>query len=45
MVLPRQIAKASDIDVQINSGRVTVGKDGGINIQSRPTWVNVIPHH
>lgn len=45
LVLPRQIGKAGDIDVQTNGARVTVCKDGGINIQSRPTEVNVIPHH
>ncbi len=45
LVLPSGIAKAGDIDVQTNSVRVTVGKNGGINIQSRPSGVNIIPQH
>jgi len=43
LVLPSSIARAGDIDVQTNV-RVTVGKDGGINIQSRSPRVIVIPH-
>jgi len=35
LVLPSSIARAGDIDVQTANVRVTVGKDGGINIQSR----------
>ena len=45
LVLPNGIAKAGDIDVQTNSVRVTVGKNGGINIQSRPSGINIIPQH
>jgi hypothetical protein len=45
LVLPSQIAQADDIDVQTDGLRVTVGKNGGINIQSRPSGVNAIPHH
>jgi hypothetical protein len=42
LVLPSGIARAGDIDVQTANVRVTVGKDGGINIQSRAP--RVIPH-
>ena len=45
LVLPSGIAKAGNIDVQTNGVRVTVGKNGGINIQSRPSGVNIIPQH
>jgi len=44
LVLLAEIAQAGDIDVQTDV-RVTVGKNGGINIQSRPSGVNAIPHH
>jgi len=44
LVLPSSIARAGDIDVQTANVRVTVGKDGGINIQSRSPRVIVIPH-
>jgi hypothetical protein len=45
LVLPGQIAKAGNIDVQTDGVRVIVGKNGGINIQSQPSGVNVIPHY
>jgi len=45
LVLPSGIAFAGNIDVQTNGVRVTVGKNGGINIQSRPSGVNIIPQH
>jgi len=41
LVLPSS-ARAGDIDVQTANVRVTVGKDGGINIQSRSPRVIVI---
>jgi len=45
LVLPSGIAFAGNIDVQTNGVRVTVGKNGGINIQSRPSGVNIIPQY
>lgn len=45
LVLPSGIVRADDIDVQTPNVRVTVGRDGGINIQSKPSRVIVIPHH
>ena len=46
LILPGIIAKASDIDVQTTSSRVTVGKDGSISIiESKSPGVVVIPNH
>jgi hypothetical protein len=42
LILPIQIAKAGDIDVQTGNVRVIVGKDSAINIQSKSP--RVIPH-
>jgi len=43
LVLPSGIARAGDIDVQTSNVRVTVGKNGGINIQSKSPAVIAIP--
>ena len=46
LILPGIIAKASDVDVQTTSSRVTVGKDGSISIiKSKSPGVVVIPNH
>ncbi len=44
LVLPSGISRAGDIDVQTSNVRVTVGKNGGINIQSKSPGVIAIPH-
>jgi hypothetical protein len=41
--LPK-VAKASDIDIQTDGNRVTVGADGGIKIESRGTFATNYPH-
>ena len=45
LVLPSGISRAGDIDVQTSNVRVTVGKNGGINIQSKSPGVIAIPQH
>ena len=45
IVLPVGIARAGGVDVQTGNVRVTVGKNDGIIIKSRPTGVRVIPNH
>lgn len=44
LVLPNGIAKAGDINVHTPGVRVTVGKDGGVNVQSGQTRVITTPN-
>ena len=45
LILPGIVAKASDIDVQTTSSRVTVGKNGSISIiKSKSPGAVVIPN-
>ena len=44
LVLPNGIAKAGDINVHTPGVRVTVGKDGGVNVQSGQTRVVTPPN-
>lgn len=45
LILPGSITRAGDIDVQTNSTRVTVGKDGSINIIESKSPGVVFPNH
>jgi len=44
LTLPSGIARASDIDIQTDSVKLTVGSGGGTNIKLKPTGRTVTPH-